>query len=50
MATFTTRLDAGSHTITADYSGDAHFHAAPLATLTTQVWRTGFAGPDEDVA
>lgn len=47
VATFTTRLDPGSHTITAGYSGDAHFHPAPLGTLTTRVWRTGFPGPDE---
>lgn len=47
VATFTTGLGAGSHTITAGYSGDAHFHPAPLAVLTTRVWRTGFPGPDE---
>jgi hypothetical protein len=47
VATFTTRLDAGQHTITAVYSGDSHFHAAPLASLTKSIWRTGFPGPDE---
>jgi len=50
VATFTTQLDAGTHTITADYSGDVRFHAAPRTTLTTQIWRTGFPGPDESVA
>lgn len=47
VATFTTWPEAGPHTVTAVYSGDAHFHAAPLTTLTTRIWRTGFPGPDE---
>lgn len=42
VATCTIRLDAGSHTVTASYTGDTHFYAAPLATLTTRIWRTGF--------
>lgn len=44
VATFTTQLNAGSHTVTASYTGDTHFHAAPLTTLTTHIWRTGFSG------
>lgn len=47
VAVFTTRLDPGPHTVTAVYSGDNHFHAAPLASLTRWIWRTGFPGPDE---
>jgi hypothetical protein len=47
VATFTTRLDTGPHTITAAYSGDSHFRAAPLTSLTRWIWRTGFPGPDE---
>jgi hypothetical protein len=41
-ATFTTLLNAGLHTVTASYAGDADFHASPLATLTTRIWRAGF--------
>jgi hypothetical protein len=42
VATFTTRLDAGEHTVTASYAGDAHFHATARTTLTTRIWRHGF--------
>lgn len=45
VATLTLPLDAGTHTATACYLGDAAFKAAPPATLTTQVWRAGFAAP-----
>lgn len=45
VATFTTDLDAGVHTVTAGYHGDAHFTSAPLASLTTRTWRTGFPEP-----
>lgn len=41
VATFTTPLNAGSHTIIASYTGDTYHHPAPLTTLTTRIWRTG---------
>ncbi|MGH3941564.1 MAG: Ig-like domain-containing protein [Pseudonocardiaceae bacterium] len=42
VAAFTAPLDAGGHTVTASYAGDTCFNPAPLATLTTWIWRTGF--------
>lgn len=42
VASFTTDLDAGVHTVTARYHGDAPFASAPTAALTTRIWRTGF--------
>lgn len=42
VATFATPLGVGAHTVTASYAGDTCFDPAPLATLTTRIWRTGF--------
>lgn len=42
VATFRTPLSAGVHTVTARYTGDACFNAAPLTMLTTWIWRMGF--------
>lgn len=42
VATLTIPLGAGLHTATASYRGDTWFNAAPPATLTTRIWRTGF--------
>ena len=45
VATFTTALSAGAHTVTADYPGDECFNGAPRVSLTTWIWRTGFSDP-----
>lgn len=42
VATFAAPLGAGTHTVTAGYTGDTRFHPAPLTTLTIRLWRTGF--------
>ncbi|MGH3797431.1 MAG: Ig-like domain-containing protein [Pseudonocardiaceae bacterium] len=42
VATLTTPLHAGPHTVTASYTGDTYYRPTPLATLATWIWRTGF--------